>query len=181
MSCVPAPAAKAMLAEATRLWPNRSRASDGICGDPRHQATKSDHNTGDAVDLTHDPVNGVDCEHLVESIRRRGIAGLETRVTYIIWNRQICSAARRDWAWRSYDGSNPHTKHAHFSLNPTRRNDTSPWFTPPQSEDDEMTKEQEAKVDELRKRVDHANSELRAVKQGIADIKALLAKTHPGA
>ena len=65
-------------------------------------------------------------------------------MTYIIWNRQICSAAKQGWAWRSYDGANPHTKHAHFSLDPTRRNDVRPWFTPPQNE--EFTLDAEAKA-----------------------------------
>ncbi len=180
MACVPSAAAKAALAEATRLWPSRSRVSDGICGDASHQARARDHNTGNAVDITHDPAHGVDCHHLAESLRRRGLAGLEQRVTYLIWNRQIASAAK-GWVWRTYDGSNPHTKHLHVSLDHTMRDDVSPWWTPPTPKVDDMTPAQEAQLAEVRKRVDHTNSELRTIKQMLTDLNARLEKSHPGA
>jgi peptidoglycan hydrolase-like protein with peptidoglycan-binding domain len=37
-------------------------------------------------------------------------------VMYIVWNRQIWSAARADEGWRAYTGPNAHTGHIHFSF-----------------------------------------------------------------
>ena len=50
----PAPTLVQLLAQLDAAWPTRSRASDGILGDASHQARKSDHNTGDALDITLD-------------------------------------------------------------------------------------------------------------------------------
>jgi hypothetical protein len=57
------PAAIAVLRQATALYPKRNRLSDGLLPSSAHikQSPNSDHNTGLAVDLTHDPKNGVDC------------------------------------------------------------------------------------------------------------------------
>lgn len=136
MGCTPAPACRAALDEATRLWPTRNRASDGICGDASHQARRSDHNLGNAWDLTHDPAAGVDCNQLAEQMIH------DPRVTYVIWNRRIYnrSVASR---WRTYTGSNPHTHHMHVSIGAASRGDVRPWFTTRQ-EDDEVTDEQMA-------------------------------------
>jgi hypothetical protein len=60
----PAPSCLKALKDATLCWPKRNRASDGIIGNAAHQKRKSDHNPGNAFDLTHDPKNGVDCELL---------------------------------------------------------------------------------------------------------------------
>lgn len=131
----PAPSAKALLAQATRLWPNRSKASDGIVPSAAHTAANptSDHEIGragynHAVDLTHDPDNGCDCGKVAEALRRSCASGDEWRVKYIIWNRRICSALR-GWEWRTYDGSNPHTKHLHMSIIDTKGacESTGPW------------------------------------------------------
>lgn len=126
MGCVAAPSCRAALAEATRLWPNRRRTSDGICGDPRHQARVSDHNAGNAWDLSHDPGQGCDAHALVEGIRRRQ----DKRVKYIISNRRICGPGSHGggWNWKSYSGSNPHSNHTHVSIWPSARNATGPWF-----------------------------------------------------
>lgn len=157
---VPAPACVAALEEATRLHPKRSRLSDGILGDQSHQARKSDHNLGNAWDLTHDPGDGVDCNTLAERIVTRAKTGLEVRAKYVIWNRRIASA-EHGWRWRPYTGSNPHTKHMHVSIYAHRRGDVSPWFErptpirtpapkPPVSEeDDDMTPAQAKKLDEV--------------------------------
>lgn len=130
MGCVPAPACKAMLAEATCLWPNRNKASDGICASPKHTAQNptSDHELGNAVDLTNDPANGCPAHVLAEQVRLRR----DLRVKYIISNGRIASSlpvrGHPAWAWRVYSGSNPHEKHVHFSIHTSARNDTSPWF-----------------------------------------------------
>ena len=124
-----AAACRAALDQATSLFPGRVRASDGIMGDARHRARKSDHNDGNAFDLTHDPAHGCDAHALVEQL----LARRDPRVKYVISNRRIASPAQ---GWRPYKGSNPHEKHAHVSIHATARDDTSPWWTgapqPPQ-------------------------------------------------
>lgn len=144
MSCVPAPACKAVLFQANALAPSRSTLSDGICASPQHhqQNPTSDHETGDAVDLTHDPAHGCD----VDALFARIIARRDPRVKYLIRSRRICRAYDKPgtpaWTWAPYTGPNPHDKHGHLSIYATARNDTSPWFaaTPPPAleEDDDM-------------------------------------------
>jgi hypothetical protein len=126
MGCAPAPACRAALTEATKNWPNRRKTSDGICGDPRHQARVSDHNSGQAWDLSHDPAHGCDAHALVEGIRQRQ----DKRVKYIISNRRICGpgSSGGGWNWKSYSGNNPHSIHAHVSIWPSARNATGSWF-----------------------------------------------------
>lgn len=130
-----APSCLAVLQEANRLFPNRSKASDGTVGDARHRASISDHNpTAEgwvtAVDLTHDPAHGCDAHQWVRDVANRR----DPRVKYLISQGQICSsyAARGflPWTWRPYSGSNRHDRHAHVSVHdtPTSRNDTSSWF-----------------------------------------------------
>lgn len=121
MGCIPAKACKKALADATARWPGRNRASDGICGDAAHQARKSDHNVGNAFDLTHDPLNGVDCHQLSQVVSH------DPRVTYVIWNKRILKTRQRELGWQNYTGPNPHTKHMHVSIKETERDNLSPW------------------------------------------------------
>ena len=121
----PAPACRQALRDATARWGSRNRASDGIMGDARHQRRPSDHNLGNAFDLTHDPTNKVDCERLSRLVIN------DPRVTYVIWNRQIYNRARASEGWRPYNGSNPHTHHMHVSIRAESRDDTSPWVWSP--------------------------------------------------
>jgi hypothetical protein len=113
------------LRDATGRWSSRSRASDGILGDSRHKARKSDHNDGNAFDLTNDPKNGVDCEKLSR------LAINDTRVKYVIWNRQIYICSSKSAGWQAYSGANPHDKHMHVSISTTARDDTTPWVWSP--------------------------------------------------
>lgn len=115
----PAPACRKALTDATQKWPNRNKASDGIMGDAAHQARPSDHNSGNAFDLTHDPQNGVDCGVLSEQVLN------DARVSYVIYNRRINSRDGR--GWRAYGGSNPHTRHMHVSIKSTMRDNVSAW------------------------------------------------------
>ncbi|MBW7984927.1 peptidoglycan-binding domain-containing protein [Enterobacillus tribolii] len=115
----PAPACKKALLDATQKWPNRNRAADGIMGDAAHQARRSDHNEGNAFDLTHDPLNGVDCATLSRDVLQ------DSRVKYVIYNRQINSLDGK--GWRTYNGANPHTKHMHVSIKNDKRSDVSAW------------------------------------------------------
>ena len=115
------PAAIAVLRQATALFPKRNRASDGLLPSAAHlkASPNSDHNTGLAVDLTHDPKNGVDCFALFELFK------IDPRVSYLIFHKKIWS---REKGLRDYTGSNPHNHHLHISINADKANDTSPWF-----------------------------------------------------
>lgn len=126
----PAKACLRALSDATARWPNRSKASDGIMGDASHQARKSDHNDGNAFDVTHDPDNGCDGETIA------ALAQQDRRTKYVIWNKQIWSVARQSEGWRPYDGANPHTHHCHVSIIEALRDDDSAWpWAPERSED----------------------------------------------
>jgi hypothetical protein len=118
------PAAIAVLRQATALWPKRKKLSDGLLPSLAHQkaSPNSDHNTGLAVDLTHDPKNGVDCAQIFEKLKE------DERVSYLIFNKKIWSRKHAKSGNRVYTGSNGHTKHLHISINPDMANDTSPWF-----------------------------------------------------
>jgi hypothetical protein len=124
---MPTPAACCLkaLRDATFRWPTRKRDADGIMGDAAHQTRKSDHNDGNAFDLTHDVAHGVDC-----NVLSRRVIGDE-RVTYVIWNRQIYTRAQAASGWQSYQGPNPHTHHMHVSIAATSRDVLSAWSWSP--------------------------------------------------
>jgi hypothetical protein len=118
------PAALAVLRQATALQPKRKKASDGLLPSAAHikQSPDSDHNTGYAVDLTHDPKNGIDCAVIFEKLKE------DARVKYLIFNGKIWSKEKSKLGNRRYTGSNPHNKHLHVSIESTMGADTSPWF-----------------------------------------------------
>ena len=118
------PAAIAVLRQATALWPKRKKLSDGLLPSLAHQkaSPNSDHNTGLAVDLTHDPDNGVDCAVIFEKLKE------DERVKYLIFKGKIWSRDKAKLGNRKYTGSNPHNKHLHCSINADSAHDTSPWF-----------------------------------------------------
>ena len=118
------PAAIAVLRQATAIKPLRKKISDGLLPSAAHQVQNpdSDHNTGYAVDLTHDPVNGIDCKDIFEKLKE------DKRVKYLIFQGKIWSKERAKEGNRKYTGSNQHTKHLHISINDGMGNDTSPWF-----------------------------------------------------
>jgi hypothetical protein len=118
------PAAIAVLRQATALFPKRKKLSDGLLPSLAHQRLNpnSDHNTGLAVDLTHDPKNGIDCAVIFEKLKE------DERVAYLIFNKKIWSRQRRKEGNRNYTGSNPHNKHLHISIYSDKCDDTSPWF-----------------------------------------------------
>lgn len=115
------PAAIAVLRQATALWPKRKRASDGLLPSLAHikQNPNSDHNTGLAADLTHDPHNGVDCGDLFFKLQE------DKRVSYLIFNGYIWSAEKGK---RLYSGPNKHVKHLHISIKEQYAKDQSPWY-----------------------------------------------------
>lgn len=118
------PAALAVLRQATALKPARKKASDGLLPSAAHikQNPNSDHNTGLAVDLTHDPKNGIDCAVIFEKLKE------DVRVKYLIFQGKIWSRDRAKERNRKYTGTNSHNKHLHISINEEHKNDTSPWF-----------------------------------------------------
>jgi hypothetical protein len=95
-------------------------------GDRRHGLRRSDHNLGNALDLTNDPDHGLDACRLARGLAHQMSHNSGGRLAYIIWSRQIASP-RTGWDWAEYRGSNPHTTHVHLSLRADRRDDTRPW------------------------------------------------------
>ncbi len=121
---VASPAAVAVLRQATAIAPKRMKASDGLLPSAAHlsQSPNSDHNTGLAADLTHDPKNGIDCEVIFEELKK------DERVAYLIFKGKIWSRERKAEGNRVYSGSNPHNKHLHISIRSSHSSDTSNWF-----------------------------------------------------
>jgi hypothetical protein len=115
------PAAIAVLRQATALRPKRKKASDGLLPSAAHinQNPSSDHNTGYAVDLTHDPEHGIDCFDFYKKLQD------DKRVKYLIFHGKIWSKKNGE---ARYTGINQHNKHLHISINDDFGNDTSPWF-----------------------------------------------------
>jgi hypothetical protein len=116
-----APAAIAALRQATALKPKRKKASDGLLPSKAHvhQNPNSDHNSGYAVDVTHDPVFGIDCAFAFIKLQQ------DPRVKYLIFAGKIWSKEKGN---RDYTGPNKHNKHLHISIKETCGDDTSPWF-----------------------------------------------------
>lgn len=113
------------------LAPARSKDSDGTIGDEKHASRSSDHNAYikdngvgvvRAIDITHDPKDGLDSYALAETLRKNA----DRRIRYIISNRKIANPGE---GWRSYHGSNPHDHHVHISVSESKSlyDDTSPW------------------------------------------------------
>ncbi len=122
----PAPCLLVLRDQINRRWPDRNKASDGIMGDASHQARDSDHNRGDAIDITHWPAGGLDVGVLAEELRRQMASYAQGRVLYLIFNARIVSA-QANWQWRKYGGANPHKNHLHLSIVPAKRTETRPW------------------------------------------------------
>lgn len=115
-------------------FPGRNKDWDGTIGDANHASRNSDHNPWvdggvvTAMDITHDPKNGVDSYEMAEQLRQ----GRDPRIKYIISNRKIASSTTSPWKWRKYTGSNPHDHHVHISVNSQKRyyDDEAPWEIP---------------------------------------------------
>ncbi|MET0251239.1 MAG: hypothetical protein ABW203_03590, partial [Novosphingobium sp.] len=133
-----AEALKQLRKQVDAAFPSRKKGNDGTVGDAAHQARTSDHNPWiveagkgvvSAMDITHDPASGCDCNLVVEALR----ASRDPRIKYLIWNRRIASASAIGsvpaWTWRRYTGSNPHDHHFHVSVKPekARYDSTAEW------------------------------------------------------
>lgn len=125
--------AKALLTlrdQVNARFPERDKSWDGTIGDTAHSSRKSDHNPNEAgvvcaMDITHDPENGVDSYKMAEQLRLGG----DSRIKYVISNKKIFSSTQSPWVWRKYSGSNPHDHHVHISVKSPARyyDDTAPW------------------------------------------------------
>jgi hypothetical protein len=125
--CVPAPALVVLLDQVDALYPKRHKGSDGICGDASHRRRRSDHNEGNALDITHSPEHGVDAGRIAEEARRQmQLNPVGGRLTYVIWDQRIAGAST-SWRWIRYHGPNPHKTHCHLSLKSTAREDRRRW------------------------------------------------------
>lgn len=114
-------------------FPDRDKSWDGTIGDTAHSSRKSDHNPNEAgvvcaMDITHDPDNGVDSYKMAEQLRQ----GRDGRIKYVISNGRIFSSTQSPWAWRRYSGSNPHDHHVHVSVKSPAKyyDDPAPWELP---------------------------------------------------
>jgi murein L,D-transpeptidase YcbB/YkuD len=105
--------------------PRRNKASDGTIGDAAHASRSSDHNPWvkdgkmgvvTAIDITHDPANGVNTWDLAERLRTTK----DPRIKYVISNRRIWSSVQAPFQWRKYTGSNPHSSHMHVSVHSSK-------------------------------------------------------------
>ncbi len=112
------------------IYPNRDKSSDGLIGDSAHAATHSEHNPDingvvRALDITNDPAHGLSSEALAQAL----VASRDPRILYVISNRKIANSTVNNWAWRPYNGSNPHDHHVHISVvaDPKLYDDTRPW------------------------------------------------------
>src|SRR5690625_122985 len=112
--------------EVNKLWPRRSKVSDGWIGDTAHSTRKSDHNPDygsggvvRAIDITK---NGIDVNRLLKHTTN------DSRVSYVIYNRRIY---QHSTGWKPYYGSNPHTQHVHVSIAHTRtaERDLKTWIS----------------------------------------------------
>lgn len=109
------------------LAPNRSKASDGWIGDSKHASRKSEHNPNAAgvvraLDVTHDPRNGIDNATIAEKLRKSA----DPRILYIISNGRIANSGK---PWRKYGGTNGHYQHFHVSVVADARlyDSAKPW------------------------------------------------------
>jgi hypothetical protein len=118
---IPAPGLLALVAQIDRAWPARKRDADGIMGDAAHQARRSDHNEGNALDVTRDTDNGPELHALAEALF------VDPRTHYVILDRQIRTRGIQGDAWHAYTGPDPHTGHLHLSIWPERRDDVRLW------------------------------------------------------
>ena len=140
-----APALIKLVAQVDAACPDRNRRSDGSIASHRHYENNphSDHdphffgkdNIVTAVDVTHDPKRGIDCERLWHDL----LAGRDSRLKYCIFQRRIfndprfvshTSGARKRGAWNPgpYDGADPHTNHIHISIWGDKALDNQAWI-----------------------------------------------------
>jgi hypothetical protein len=133
-----AKALEVLRSQINATYPSRNKSSDGTVGDAKHASRASDHNPWvkdgksgvvTAMDITHDPRNGVDAGVIAERLR----LSRDKRIKYLISNGRIASyqsvGGKAAWIWRPYSGSNGHYKHFHVSARAEKAlyDEISPW------------------------------------------------------
>ncbi len=126
--------------QVSKLYPKRSKASDGTIADDKH-AKSSDHHPDvngivKAWDVTYDSENGPDLNWLASMLIK------DSRINYIIYNRRIWQAGK----WKDYTGKDPHTNHMHISVNASNGDDSQEWKLSPERKTETMTAKE---VDEM--------------------------------
>jgi hypothetical protein len=126
-SSMVAPALLQLAAQLDAAFQARSKVSDGTLPSAAHHVVNptSDHERGDAFDVTHDPVNGPNLDELATALLA------DSRVTYVIYNRRIANRKIDSGAWRPYVATaiqtDPHTSHLHVSIDHVQRDSIAPW------------------------------------------------------
>src|ERR1044072_850224 len=146
--------------EFNQVSPTRDKGADGTIGDSSHTSS-SDHTPDEDSDVLRgrdadstNEVHALDIDSsgpwpagwfnppilAIADRERRDYQSptIVGRLQYIIWNHRIISRSW-DWSeWRSYDGADPHTNHAHFSARylTAAESSTRPWGV---SEEDPVT------------------------------------------
>lgn len=139
MTWRPAKALSVLRDEVNERWPDRSKVSDGLLGDPAHASRVSDHNpnaagvvrafdcTGEGNDIEGTNVPGA---WLAEHVRQLGAEGFPPLQNhgYVIHAGRAAYAST-GWVWQPYRGSSPHTHHVHISVgrNPAQYDCSAPW------------------------------------------------------
>lgn len=147
------PCLVALRAEFDAVSPNRDKASDGWIGDAAHRQESSDHNPDETGRTPYEDADNIDEVHAIDvddsgpwpdagwfdrtvlAIVERHRTGQDDRLQNVIRNGRIASRSW-GWTWRTYDGPNPHTEHAHFSArySSAQEADTRPWGVDDMSE-----------------------------------------------
>lgn len=151
MAWVLVPSLVALRSEFNAVSPGRDKGADGSIGDSNHTSS-SDHTPDEDSSVLRnkdsDNINevhaldidstgpwpspgwfGETIEHIRQDEKRKWLSSNDrSRLSYIIYNHQIASTTT-DFEWRTYNGSDPHTNHAHFSnrYETACENDTRPW------------------------------------------------------
>ncbi len=95
-------------------------------GDAAHRQRKSDHNAGNAIDITHWAQGGLDTWLLADELRRQMRSYPAGRLSLIIARMHVAEGST-GWVWRPYRGRNPHTSHVHLSIRTSARLVVRPW------------------------------------------------------
>lgn len=129
-------------------FPNRDHTTDGTYPDPDHMTRVSGHNPDDTigvqaeysdvdtkpevragdVDVNLRAADGTTDVVKMQQVLDRIIATPAdvARLKYIIFNHRIASR-NTGWAWKPYDGTDPHTNHAHLSGDPLHDENDAPY------------------------------------------------------